>query len=413
MIPNLNKVYGGWLVLTGSFICKMMVIGCTTYIFGIFVVPVTEEFGISRTKVNNGLIMMMLGTAIWSPVVGKAIDTYSSRIVIALAGGLFGASLVTISVSQSLSIISFIILVPLSLGVAGSGAVATNAVAVRWFKSHRGRALGFLAISASAGGAIVAPIAGVLVETFQWRLALASLGISVGCLIPLVALFLIKNNPSGREVGFSREFKIEEGSSNAEGAEDGVTWTFRALLREKKFWLLTLGIGLLLASDQSLLASKVPYFHDAGIDLVTASLIVSCMTLSAVVGKLVVGFMADRTGLKPLFYVVAVCHVGLLAVYCLQPGITVFFIAASLFGIAVGGVYPVWTTMTASVFGSRSYGTAMGTMFTIQMSMSIATLLFVGAAYDATASYLTPFMVLICGVLASILFIARIKELDR
>ena len=56
--------------MAGGFICAMLAVGGTIYVFGLFVVPVSEAFNLSRADANNGLILNMLGMAMWSPIMG-------------------------------------------------------------------------------------------------------------------------------------------------------------------------------------------------------------------------------------------------------------------------------------------------------------------------------------------------------
>ena len=64
-------------------------------------------------------------------------------------------------------------------------------------------------------------------------------------------------------------------------------------------------------------------------------------------------------------------------------------------GMAVGGVYPVWLSLTATVFGARSYGTIMGLMALVMQPISMAAVRFVGEAHDRTGSYDFAFFVFI------------------
>jgi MFS family permease len=151
----------------------------------------------------------------------------------------------------------------------------------------------------------------------------------------------------------------------------------------------------------------VPYFQDLGITLSAASLIVSCMTLSAVVGKLIVGALADRVDLRWLFTGVAIAHIGLLLVYVLQPGYWLLVAFVSAMGIAVGGVYPVWTTMIAWQFGARSFGTVMGAMVIVMKPIAMLALYAVGSVRDHTGSYVQGFEIFILAVcVATILMFA-------
>ena len=215
-----------------------------------------------------------------------------------------------------------------------------------------------------------------------------------------LVLLAIRDRPRGDEAGFSREFGTEgsdEGAALVARLAPERQWSYRELLGNRNFWLLALGCGLLFGSDQALLASQVPYFQDAGISLSAAAMIASCMTLSAVAGKLIVGALADRVDLRLLFFGVAVAHVELL-VFIVQPGFWGLLAFASILGIAVGGVFPLSSTLLAWLFGARSFGTVMGAKLIVMKLIAILALYFLGAVYDRTGNYDRGFAVLIVGV---------------
>lgn len=409
----IKGLYPGWRVMGGAFICAALAIGFSSYIFGLFVIPVAEEFGITRASVNNGAIVYLLGTGLMSLVAGKLLDRTSARMVIALGGLLFGGALMVISQSSSLWLMLVMLGGPLSFGMAACGILGANTVVARWFKNHRGRALGVLAISTSAGGFIATPLTAFLIENFGWRGALLQIGAAASLIVLLISVFMIRNRPTGTEHGYEHEFS-KEGIANLDRdaqAQDGEeqSWSYTELLRNRNFWLLSIGIGLLFGSDQAIIASQVPYLQDAGYDLSSAALIASFMALSAIGGKVIVGALADRIDLRLIFYVVALAHVGLLTVYILQPDFWIMLVFVSIMGVAVGGVMPAWATIMAWLFGSRSYGTVMGLMIVLIQPFAVVALRFVGEVHDRTGSYAPAFAVFMGLVFVSMLLVSMLR----
>lgn len=412
-------IYRGWWVVGGGFICAMLAVGGSVYIFGLFVLPVSEAFQLSRADTNNGLILKLLGTAVWSPFIGRMLDRLSARLVMSVGALLYAAGFLAIAMSSSLWVIGLAIFGPVSMGVTSAGSLAANTVATRWFRRRRGRAIGILAVSTSAGGFVMAPVVARLIEAFGWRSALGLTGVGVGSLILLAVLTLLRDEPRASDVEGFDEFEPLEGASAivktdderpTEPVPDGLAWDFRTLSRNRNFWLLALGAGFLLASDQAILASQVPYLQDAGISVTAAATFVSCLTLSAVCGKLLVGILSDRIDIRLLFGVIVFCHVALLTVLIIQPDYWVLIGVASVFGVAVGGVYPVWLSLTASVFGARSYGTIMGVMAIVMQPISVLAIRFIGEVRDRTGSYDYGFGVFIFFVVTAYFLVVAISK---
>lgn len=408
------RFYPGWRVHGGMFVCALIVAGCTSYIFGLFVIPVTEEFGLSRATVNNGFIAFLVGVGILSPIVGRLLDRFSARLVIACGGISFGLGMMAISITNSTSLILLLIFGPVSFGMAACGTLAANTVVVRWFKRRRGSALGVLAVATSAGGFIFTPLTAVLIENFGWRSTLLIIGLMAIFFIGLMTLFFIRNQPKGDEQGYSLEFEYVDSRADDEAAsqEDQLQereWSYGQLLRNRNFWLLTLGIGLLYGSDQAMITSKVPYMRDIGIDLSAAAFIISCMTISAICGKVLVGYLADKVDLRVVFHIVALAHIAILVAYIAAPPYWFLLTLITIFGIGIGGVFPVWTTATAWLFGSRNYGSIMGLMTVLLKILSIVAVRIIGGIYDAYGSYVPAFLIFIGAVVVSMLLVAMIK----
>ena len=69
------------------------------------------------------------------------------------------------------------------------------------------------------------------------------------------------------------------------------------------------------------------------------------------------------------------------------PGFATLMIACSIIGLAIGGTYPLWMTLTADCFGAKSFGVVMGTMNFVVMPFSIVAIRFIGEVFDRTGSY--------------------------
>ena len=171
-----------------------------------------------------------------------------------------------------------------------------------------------------------------------------------------------------------------------------------------------MGTGLLLASDRAILVTIAPYMTDTGVSLQQASYMVSVVTGSALVGKLVVGYLAEFTGLRKLSLAGAGLHAMLLLLFVIQPGYWVLMGAVALVGVGLGGVLPITSMLIATNFGAASYGAVMGWMSLIIQPLGIIALRFTGEARDRTGSYDVAFLVFIGIVLVSTLLVWSIRR---
>ena len=378
-----RALYPGWIVLAAVFTSAMLVIGGSIYCYQLFVIPVTTELGISRGSASNAYVALLVGLAVWSPLAGRMFDRASARTLIGAGGIAYGAGMVALSQLSSPVWMLVAVFVLLGLGMTIAGGLAANTVTARWFEKRRGRALGIASIASSAGGFVMIPITTGLIETQGWRTALLVNGCVIALVIVLLALFVVRDRPEAAFIEASDEFAADKEVDNAPVPQ----WTFAKLLTSKAFWMITAAVGLLLASDQAVLTSQFPFFIDIGLSEGEAATIITTMTGSAIAGKMLVGFLAERYDIRWLYALVALFHAGLLGVFLLQPGFWPMLAFVALFGAAVGGIYPVWSVLVSQHFELASFGVAFGAMALFTQVLAIGFVAYVNRTFDASNSY--------------------------
>ena len=359
----------GWHVLGASFITSTLLAGATFYSFQHFVTPIETEFGLARDQVYLGFIVFLLSAAFWAAIVGKTLGRLSPR-QYAVAGMIsFGISFYLLSIAQNPGLMLWIIFLPMGFGFTACGPFMSNALTTNWFYQNRGKALGIAAISTSMGGFLVQPVISYLIAQYGWRQALqiTGLGITVICLSLALKFFIARPEKVGQ---------------HPDGADAPVEQTVVAanpsqILRNRDFWLIATACGLLLGCDQALLASLKPLGENLGYTNVQATLIPTVVAGSAILGKLVIGWMADRFDKRKVFMLVCLSNVLFLLTVVYSSSFITLIIVATFVGIAIGGIYPVWTSITADTFGRDQFAPALGLMNLITVLFAIAALRFV------------------------------------
>lgn len=373
----------GWAIVAVMFVAQMLVIGITSYGFALLVKPIAAEYGLPRADVNIGLMLLLIGMALSSPLIGRLLDHVPGRLVVTCGAVIFGVGSVAIALTTSLLGMAAATLFLLATGTAMIGPLAASTLTSRWFEKGRGRALGVVSVATSAGGFVILPMMAALVEQLGWRGALAVLGLLVCFLVGGLGLLFVREPDTRRNVAIANE---------RGGGKGGMRWTTGMLLRTRDFWLIAASIGLLFAVDQALLASLVAYGTDRGFSIQAAAMLVSAISGSAIVGKLAIGALADRMDLRWLLIGLVVMTEIYLAVLLAQPSYGVLMGASLIVGAAVGGSAPLWASFVALRFGVASYGAVMGLMALIQIPLTLVALRYIGHVYDSTHSYSPAFL---------------------
>lgn len=368
-----GRAWGGLSVL---FLAQMLAIGTASFGYGLFVEPLSTEFGLSRADAGSGLIVIVVGMALWSPLIGRALDKLPSRRVLLGAALAFAAGLVITALSHNLLLTAGAAFVLIAGGAAALGPLSGSTLTARWFGDHRGRALGVVAVSSSMGGFLVVPLLGWAISQVGWRASLLALAGFICVVLSALILIVIREPAPGN-------VKHAPGAMRASQS----SYTARQLIGMRDLWLLVIVIGTMLAISQTLLSILIPYATDQGVGLGQASLLVSAASMSSVAGKLVIGALAERIDLRWLQLFVVVMMATFLAILSLNPSYPVMLAACLLAGMSVGGTLPLWAAFVSMRFGPASVGQAMGLMVFLQLPLLFGALWIAGATFDRTGHY--------------------------
>ena len=379
--------FKGWHVLGASFITSTLLAGATFYAFQHFVTPLETEFGLARDQVYLGFIVFLLSAAFWAAIIGKTLGRLSTR-QFAIAGIFsFGLSFYLLSIAQNPVHMLWIIFLPMGFGFTTCGPFMSNALTTNWFYKNRGKALGIAAISTSMGGFLVQPVISFLIGQYGWRSALQISGLAISLIsLILIAKFFIE--------------RPEKIGQNPDGANEAAEQTIVAvnpanILRNRDFWLIALACGLLLGCDQALLASLKPLGENLGYSNLQATLIPTVVAGSAILGKLVIGWLVDRYDKRKVFALVCLSNILFLVTVVYSSNFLTMITVAAFVGIAIGGIYPVWTSITADTFGRDHFAPAIGLMNLITVLFAIAALRFVSQSFVTHQSYGPSFKLLV------------------
>lgn len=385
----------GWYTVLITALTTMLVVGSTNYAFGLFVRPVSAELELSRATVSSGLVLFYAGTALFGPFVGRVLDRYSIRAVALIGAALFGAGMALIGTTSSVWLIAAAIFLPVSIGALGCGGLFGPVVVSRWFERHRGRALSISAMGTSFGGLVVFPVVALLVDRLGWRWALIATGGGVWLATSVLVLFLRPLPPPVPKVAGRRDD----------------AWPLGAVLRSVEFWIIALAISLMLGVDGALLVTLTPYVQDRGFSLSQVTALTTTMTASAIAGKIVIAWIADRADLRILTAITASLGIVQCGVLLLTPSFGLLIALNCIAGMAVGGTYPLFSAIVAERFGTAAYGWVRGLMSPMTSIFGSGAVYFAGAVYDAEHSYRTAFLVFLVCAAAAMVLILTLKRM--
>lgn len=163
-------IHYGWIMVALAFVTTV----CSSAAFslpGVLMVPMTAEFGWSRTDVSSAVALMFIVLASIAPFSGGLMLRYGLAPVVTMSVSLVavGLFLTTVVSAQWHLLISIGCFLGMAAGMIGLGLAST--VASRWFVARRGLVVGILTAAFAAGQLTFIPLAAWLSTSFGWRSA--------------------------------------------------------------------------------------------------------------------------------------------------------------------------------------------------------------------------------------------------
>lgn len=386
------RYYYGWNIVGAGFVLQALVVGIVIYAFGTLMLPLVEEFGISRAQMQLCYSLMILLSAVISPVGAFIMERLSIRALVVIGAACFAIGYQVIGRSNGYAIVLLSYGSLLALAQMMLGSMTTGALITRWFDDKRGLGIGIVATGLSFGGLVFPPLAALLVGEYGWRSAFTIYGLVAPLIILGLALFVIRDapRPTRSTSGDSARQESKAVRSNVERVGYG------PLLRSSKLWIFSVVIGGGFLAHSGMFLNLVPYATDAGISLAKASLLVSTVSVLAVVSKILFGMLADRIDYRIALLAALLTNTGgAILLVIAESSYGIMMIAASLLGIGLGGMTPVWGVAVAREYGAESFGRAMGLTRVVASPISMVGPVFAGWMFDRLGSYQEAFFALI------------------
>lgn len=387
-----NKIHTAWFVLIAC--CALQAGGAGTLVncAGIFLSPVAESLGVGIGEVSLYLTITSLCLAFSLPLAGKMLAKYNIRIL--LSAGMTICALSVAAMSQFTAVWQWYIAGAV-LGVAGSVIfiITSPAIISNWFHKKVGLAMGIAMAFNGIGGAIMNPIISSAITNLGWRNGyLVMAAISLVIVLPFM-LFVVRFKPE--DVGL-KPYGYEEGStniqSNAKNSDaDGIP--AKIAMKSMPFYLLFIAFGLM--GYLNGYSQQLPAFG-ASINMpaTLSAMLVSLSLLVSVGGKLTVGALNDKYGIK------AVSATGMLIVAIAfsllifsNGNYTIALIGSAFYGVTQTINAVAVPLITRKAFGSKDYSSIFANLAMGQNLIGAFGISIIGLVYDKTGSYNANFMI--------------------
>jgi len=362
----------GWVIVAVGALMTCVGIGAM-FSLAVYLQPMSVATGWSRAGISSAMTLDFLTMGVAGFAWGAVNDRFGTRIVVFCGALLLGLALVL--ASRSSSLIEFQLVYGILVGVAAGAFFAPMiAAASIWFEQNRSLAVSLVSAGMGVAPMTISPFARWLISTYDWRTAMMTIGIGAWLLLIPTAL-LVRRAPAATGTG----------GRPAAGAEPKISAV--EAFRSPQFIVLALTFFSCCAAHSGPIFHMVSYAIGCGIAPLAAVSIYSLEGLSGLGGRLLLGLLADKYGAKPVLIAGLVVQAFAIASYLMVSRLGEFYALAVVFGMAYGGVMPLYAVLARESFGQRVMGTVFGAM-TMVSSIGMAFGPWAGGRiFDAFNSY--------------------------
>ena len=409
-ISKLRQIYRGYPIAIVVFLSTGLSVGMTQYAFGEFAGPLKEQFGWSQTQLNLSLAFSFI-SGLCAPFVGTLSDRIGIRPV------MFGSILIIAIGFLMRPFITelwhwYLFSALVYTGFPGATVLPGGKMVGLWFPRTRGRMMGAVMAGNNFGGITMPPLAAAIIVVFNWQTAYVVFGVIMGALA-VMALFVIVEDEKKVESEMKRTGRGDQAQIARAAAQAGVT--LKQALRNRNFWLVTVGLVAATFTYQGVLTQLRQHFEESGFTPAMATTAVSTIAGMGIFSKLAFGRASEKiTARIATILSIALQMVGVLIIAQVDAS-HLLWLGIFVFGLGFGGLGALALLVVQEMFGMKEFGGIMGIMKVGMIASGTGAPMIAGAIHDSSGSFDSAILIVaaiyIIGIAA--LALARPIETER
>ena len=382
----------GALIIAVVFSSTAVAVGVSQYAFGLFIVPIEETFGWSRTQISASLSFAAVG-GLTAPFLGRAMDRFGARPVLVASLAVFGLSFCLRPLMTELwhwYALSFLQFATFS----GLTVLPAGRLVAAWFPHIRGRMTGVAGTGNNVGGLVMPAVIAALLAVMTWGEASVVIGVGAFAVAGAAMLVIRETPPATGARAFHSGAAGERATAFAASLPGR---NLRETVRTRTFWAVLAAITLGSFTYSSILPHVLAHLVNRGMANASALTALATLATAGICGKLLFGWSSERFGARRLLMANLVGQATFAALLASAVPAGVLALAAPLYGLFMGGFGVLYILVVQESFGLHRYGSVMGLMnLGTVVSFGVGPLV-AGASYDVSGGYGAAFFVT-CGL---------------
>jgi MFS family permease len=378
--------YPGWRVVAVCFAMAVVCWGFGFYGHAFYLAELQRLHGWPTSLVSSATTAYYFVSAMLVAFISDAVRRLGARTCVLIGSLAFAASVALLPFIVT-PVHLFAVYLLMAVGWATMSVGAITNILGQWFDAKRGLAISLALNGASFSGVVVVPALVFLAGAAGFASAMLTGATAILLLMVPLAFKVLRTSPPRPRVA---------PPSNAGTADGAVTWTRAAALRSPAFWSVSAPFSLSLLSQAGFLVHLIA-FLDPTVGRNTAGIAVAITTAMAIVGRLVLGTIADRTNQRVASALSLGAQAAALIVMTQTKDANTLLAACAVYGFSVGNLITFPALIIQREFSAAAFGMLVGlstaiTQFTYALGPGL-----LGLVRDLTGTYTAP--LLLCAAL--------------
>lgn len=385
--------FAGWRMVALCWLAQNCAIGLTCGSYGAALTTLQTELGANRAEVSYGLAVMLLTLGLISPIVGGSLQRFKARSMMIVGAALNVVGYVLLTQVSALWQLIAIFALFIGPGACMLGMIPASTIVSRWFERDRGKALAITNMPAFM--LIIPPISAWLVASGGTNHLYWAIAVAFALLIPVLGLLAERPEDVGQQMLRTTAF----GGAGPAAAPLIPALAARDIWRDPRFWLLSLGIGILTGCGSVYTTHIIAIVSDRGVPLTEAALPMSAFGAGTLVGAVLFGWLIDRFGAIPMLTVNAGVQVLLWGGLAYATDLGAMTALGGVIGACMGSLVALHTATLNEVLGTASFSRAMGLSYLIKVPFLFGLTPLAGHFYDVMGNY-SMALTIVCALIA-------------
>ena len=410
-----GRFYYGWVMLACAFmpmfICYVVKVNCAP----LFVGPLTEELGITRTAYTQTNTLMTITMMVASLFVGRFYKKIPVKFALTACVALTSVCYVLMSFANSIWEL-YVYSAIQGIGWAGATTLPTTIMVSNWFGPKvKGTAMSVAMLGSGAGALVWIGIVTSIISASGWRTGFLAMAAINALVIPIALVFVVSMPiDKGFETRIGDQTPGELARSSASDSStpaqsSGITG--RQALTTARWWCQFAAGMVTMIGASAFSYYCADYFTQLTGDGAMAASIYAGALGTLVVGKFLLGVLTDVLHVKRTSVIAPLFYAGVFVCLALASQNMVFatvMVPLYMIGGALPSVIPF--LITSLNFGDKEYGVMSGWMNIAGNIGQIIGPTVAALVFDTTGNYVMAWIIfaVLMVVVAVLYFLANV-----